>query len=468
MDIKAVFFDLDGTLFTSTRNVAATTRRAIVELHKNKILVGVATGRGPAFVLPLMETLGLDFAVAYNGQYIFTPDAILSTTPIDKKTLRDFVEFSRKHGRDISLGMADGVHGSSLLKFGETRTAQLIANMLPKNISSLTKNSFKNVIRKIKPQSSNLSRSIRQPVYQVIMIATSTETDEIMTRFPDLQATRSNPYSADLIAKGNSKLKGIEKVGHQFGFDLSQVMAFGDSDNDFEMLSGVGVGVGMGNATTSIKHIADYITDNNNSDGIAKALAHFGLINFKNAVSFISKDQHFNQVKEFHRVMDEKIQELPRVFLPEEASHRAGFKVEEIVEFLFAASNADMAVFDDLTEQLHGAIDAASNKVKAKPFVEGENTLVGEVDALLDLLYFTYGSFALMGVDPHEIFNIVHKANMGKIFPDGKPRFDPDTHKIQKPENWEADFAPEKKITAELDRQIRVAMSKLSKAKDDK
>ena len=138
MDIKAVFFDLDGTLFTSTRNVAATTRRAIVELHKNKILVGIATGRGPAFVLPLMETLGLDFAVAYNGQYIFTPDAILSTTPIDKKTLRDIVEFSRKHGRDISLGMADGVHGSSLLKFGETRTAQLIANMLPKNISSLT------------------------------------------------------------------------------------------------------------------------------------------------------------------------------------------------------------------------------------------------------------------------------------------------------------------------------------------
>ena len=466
MNIKAVFFDLDGTLFTSSRNVAATTRRAIVELHKNKILVGVATGRGPAFVLPLMETLGLDFAVTYNGQYIFTPDEVLSTTAIDKKTLRHIIDFSKKHGRDISLGMADGVHGSGLLKFGETRTAQVIANILPKHVSSLTKNSFKNIVRKIKPQSHHLTSHIRQPIYQVIMIATSSETDEIMARFPDLQATRSNPYSADLITKGNSKLKGIEKVGQQFGFDLAQVMAFGDSDNDFDMLSGVGLGVAMGNATTGIQHIADYITDNNNSDGIAKALAHFGLINFKHAASFISKDQQFNQVKEFHRVMDGQTQELPRVYLPEEAGYRASFKVEEIVEFLFAASNRDLSVFDDLTAQLHTAIDTASRKVKAKPSANQADTLVDEADALLDLLYFTYGSLVLMGVDPYDLFNTVHKANMGKIFPDGKAHFDPVTHKILKPDNWETDFAPEGKMKQELDRQIRVAMSKLSKTKD--
>lgn len=467
MDIKAVFFDLDGTLFTSSRNVAATTRRAIVELHKKKILVGVATGRGPAFVLPLMETLGLDFAVTYNGQYIFTPDEVLSTTPIDKKTLRNIVEFAKKYGRDISFGMADGVHGSGLLKFGETRTAQVIANILPKHMSSLTKNSFKNIVRKIKPQSHNLASSIRQPIYQVIMIATNSETDEIMTHFPDMQATRSNPYSADLITKGNSKLKGIEKVGLQFGFTLSQVMAFGDSDNDFDMLSGVGLGVAMGNATTGIQHIADYVTDNNNSDGIAKALAHFGLINFANAASFISKDQQFNQVKEFHRVMDKQTQELPRVYLPEEAGYRAGFKIEEIVEFLFAASNSDLTVFDELVNQLHEAIDKASHKVKAKPLTKHADTLVGEADALLDLLYFTYGSLVLMGVDPYELFNIVHKANMGKVFPDGNAHFDPVTHKILKPDNWEANFAPENKMRDELDRQIRVAMTKLSKTKDN-
>ncbi|GFH41382.1 Cof-type HAD-IIB family hydrolase [Pseudolactococcus insecticola] len=463
MATKAVFFDLDGTLFTGTRNVAATTRRAIVELHKNKILVGVATGRGPAFVLPLMETLELDFAVTYNGQYIFTPKKVLATRPIDKTTLREVVDYAGKNGRDISLGMADGVHGSSLVKFGETRTAQVIAGILPKKMSGLTKNSFKNVVRKVKPQSKNLSEDIRKPVYQVIMVATSAETAEIMTHFPELEATRSNDYSADLISRGNSKLKGIARLGKEFDFDLSEVMAFGDSDNDLAMLSGVGQGIAMGNATPNVKAVASYITDHNNADGIAKALAHFGLINFKHAASFISKDDQFNKVKEFHRLMDGKTQEMPRVYLPEEASHRAGFKVEEIVEFLFAAANADVAVFDDLTEKLHSAIDTAATKVKSKPVPEGENALTGEVDALLDLLYFTYGSFALMGVDPHEVFNLVHKANLGKIFPDGKPHFDPETHKILKPDNWAKDFAPEDKIETELERQIRVAMSKLGK-----
>jgi predicted HAD superfamily Cof-like phosphohydrolase len=166
--------------------------------------------------------------------------------------------------------------------------------------------------------------------------------------------------------------------------------------------------------------------------------------------------------------MDGKTQEMPRVYLPEEASHRAGFKVEEIVEFLFAASNANLPVFDELTEKLHGSIDQAAAKIKAKPLPEGENALIGEVDALVDLLYFTYGSFVLMGIDPYEIFNAVHKANMGKIFPDGQAHFDPETHKIMKPDNWSRDFAPEGKIDAELARQIRVAMSKLSQTKDEK
>ena len=41
-----------------------------------------------------------------------------------------------------------------------------------------------------------------------------------------------------------------------FGFELAEVMAFGDSDNDIEMLSGVGIGVAMGNAKSSVKELA--------------------------------------------------------------------------------------------------------------------------------------------------------------------------------------------------------------------
>ena len=44
---------------------------------------------------------------------------------------------------------------------------------------------------------------------------------------------------------------------------------------------------------------------------------------------------------------------------------------------------------------------------------------------------------------------------MGKLFPDGKPHYDPVTHKVLKPANWERDYAPEEKIKQEIQRQIR-------------
>ncbi|MFX3887015.1 HAD hydrolase family protein [Streptococcus suis] len=49
--------------------------------------------------------------------------------------------------------------------------------------------------------------------------------------------TRSSPYATDIICKGNSKLSCIVKVSDRYGFELDEVMLFGDSNNDFEMLN---------------------------------------------------------------------------------------------------------------------------------------------------------------------------------------------------------------------------------------
>ena len=126
--------------------------------------------------------------------------------------------------------------------------------------------------------------------------------------------------------------------------------------------------------------------------------------------------------------------------------------MEELVEFLKAASRSE-AEFDQSISRMHQALDKAATKVRSKR--EAEVSLVGQVDALIDTLYFTYGSFVLMGVDPERIFDIVHQANMGKIFPDGKAHFDPVTHKILKPDDWEEKYAPEPAIKRELERQIQ-------------
>ena len=113
---------------------------------------------------------------------------------------------------------------------------------------------------------------MREPIYQVVMVATVGETQDIKEKFPHVKITRSSPYSADIISADQSKLKGIAHLGEVFDFELSEVMAFGDSENDLEMLSGVGVGVAMGNASKAIKDISDVVTLTNEECGVAHAI----------------------------------------------------------------------------------------------------------------------------------------------------------------------------------------------------
>ena len=451
MEVKAVFFDIDGTLVNDSKSVLKSTKEAIKIVKDQGVLVGVATGRGPFFVKELMDDLDLDFAVTYNGQYIFNKDRVLFASPIDKGSLRQIISYAKANQKEIAMGTRQDVVGSRIMSFGLSPLSQLVSRFVPKFLTRTISNSFNRMVSKAVPQKEeDLLNLINQPIYQVLMLMTPEESEQAATTLNHLKFTRSNPFAADIINQGNSKLEGIRRVGKEYGFDLNQVMAFGDSDNDLEMLAGVGMSVAMGNGSSSVKEVAKHITTSNQEGGIHKALEYFGVLSSEKV--FVSRDYHFNKVKTFHHMMDERTQEEPKAWDVKGATHRAAFKLEELVEFVRASSNSEDD-FQQAIGDLHQALDKASEKVLQK--IPAETTIVGQVDALIDTLYFTYGSFVLMGVDPERIFEIVHQANMAKIFPDGKAQFDPVTHKILKPEGWEEKHAPEPAIKKELERQIR-------------
>lgn len=398
-----------------------------------------------------MDDLDLDFAVTYNGQYIFNKDRVLFASPIDKGSLRQIISYAKANQKEIAMGTRQAVVGSRIMSFGLSPLSQLVSRFVPKFLTRTISNSFNRMVSKAVPQKEeDLLDLINQPVYQVLMLMTPEESNQAATELDHLKFTRSNPFAADIINQGNSKLEGIRRVGKEYGFDLNQVMAFGDSDNDLEMLAGVGMSVAMGNGSSSVKEVAKHITTSNQEGGIHKALEYFGVLSSEKV--FVSRDYHFNKVKAFHHLMDERTQEEPKAWDVKGATHRAAFKVEELVEFVRASSHSEEE-FQQAIRDLHQALDISADKVSQK--ISAESTLVGQVDALIDTLYFTYGSFVLMGVDPERIFEIVHQANMAKIFPDGKAQFDPVTHKILKPEDWEEKHAPEPAIKKELERQIR-------------
>ena len=451
MEVKAVFFDIDGTLVNDRKSVLKSTKDAIRIVKEQGVLVGVATGRGPFFVKELMEDLDLDFAVTYNGQYIFNKEKVLFASPIAKSSLRQLIAYAKKERKEIALGTERAVVGSKIMSFGLGSFSQLVSRFIPTVLTRTVSRSFNRMVSKAVPQKEDdLLRLINEPIYQVLMLMTPEESEKAASDFEDLKLTRSNPFAADIINRGNSKLEGIRLIGKEYGFDLNQVMAFGDSDNDLEMLAGVGMSVAMGNGSNSVKEVAKHITASNQQDGIHKALEHFGVLAAEKV--FVSRDYHFNKVKTFHHMMDERTQEEPRAWDVEGATHRADFKIEELVEFVRAASSSEEE-FQQSLASMHEAIDKAAEKVVKK--TPAQKDLIGQVDALIDTLYFTYGSFVLMGVDPERIFDIVHEANMGKMFPDGKAHFDPVTHKILKPDDWEEKYAPEAAIRKEIQRQVK-------------
>lgn len=161
---------------------------------------------------------------------------------------------------------------------------------------------------------------------------------------------------------------------------------------------------------------------------------------------------HQKLVGEFHEAFGHIVEHKPKAIPKEVAVPRAVWTAEEVVEFLYATSAGDMDEFKKFVNELKKGIDKTVQKIedKADPV---EDVLVGQMDAIVDTLYFAYGTAVVAGTDISPVFQIVQDANMGKLWEDGKPRYRQEDGKIQKPPHWEEKFAPEKRIKEEIHRQ---------------
>ena len=115
-------------------------------------------------------------------------------------------------------------------------------------------------------------------VYQILAFVPEHQKKLLDEFLDECSITSWNETGIDIIPKGGGKSSGIQRYLEMHGIDREETMAFGDGENDMEMLLYVGIGVAMGNAGDTVKAAADYVTDTVDDDGIEKALRHFGLI----------------------------------------------------------------------------------------------------------------------------------------------------------------------------------------------
>lgn len=277
--IKAIFFDIDGTLLTSRGRILESTKKAIKEAQAKNIYVGVATGRDPIKIKELLKDIQLDMIVAYNGQLVFAKDQIVYAHSFDEKVMEEIVYYADTHSRSMNFGGCNQVMGSRTMRLGQSLLARKFIKFLPERfpVGFMKKTLQKLNVYRGEKHYENLP-IMQEPIYQCMMLSPESEMEKLKKELPNCDFQRSNRFSVDIVPKGGSKLRGINTFLYHKNIESSEAMAFGDHNNDIEMLRGVGYGVAMGNAKKDVKKIARYVTTSNNRDGISKAMRHFGVI----------------------------------------------------------------------------------------------------------------------------------------------------------------------------------------------
>ncbi|MBI0155041.1 Cof-type HAD-IIB family hydrolase [Gilliamella sp. W8128] len=251
-----VFFDLDGTLFDSNIEVLPSSYTAIEKLKQNNIIPMIATGRTPMEAAKLMKDTGINSIIAMNGQVVIYEKEVIFTNNIDKNVITRLYEFSREK-MNIPL---------SFYNYNKMRVSE---------INQATEQFYRSLKLQIPPVDDQIY--LKEPLQMLLLLCEQGES-AYREVFPELTFIRNTHYCVDVFNHGGSKGNGINELIKTKGFDNVPTYAFGDGMNDLEMFLTVDHPIAMANAVDDLKDKAEYITDNNDNDGIVKALQKFGLI----------------------------------------------------------------------------------------------------------------------------------------------------------------------------------------------
>ena len=255
--IKAVFFDVDGTLLSHSLNdVPQTTRRALQELRRRGVKTVVATGRHMIEYsrLPVNDIL-FDGYLTLNGNLLLDGNRkMYAGTPIDREEMEVLAHIFRAKRIPFVL---IGESGRYINYVDETviRTQAETKGTVPA-----------------------VGTYGGEQVYQILAFVPEEKKKLLNDLLDECTVTGWNETGVDIIPRKGGKSAGIQRYLKEHGYTREEIMAFGDGENDIEMIRFAGIGVAMGNASDEVKAAADYVTDTVDDDGIEKALRHFGLI----------------------------------------------------------------------------------------------------------------------------------------------------------------------------------------------
>ena len=268
MDIRCIALDLDRTTLNEHARLSDGNRQALEYAISKGVHIVIASGRGFAS-LPkdVISVPGIEYAITSNGASVYhipSGKRLMSYTlaPESVQKILDLtagMHLAYEAFMDgVAYAQADYVENPGL--YGAANATQYI-------------------------------RSTRHPVsnFHTFLLDHSTELESIdlvvsneaqmaelrpllESNIPDLYITSSVHQLLELSHRDAGKHSGVRFVSDLLGISPLQVAAFGDGDNDVDMLSFVGCGIAVENASPSCLAAADFVTGHHRDDGVADGI----------------------------------------------------------------------------------------------------------------------------------------------------------------------------------------------------
>ena len=274
--IRAILLDIDGTLTNSRTEITPKTRDALMKAQDAGIRLALASGRPDQGLVRFAKELDMDhhrgIFVCYNGAKV-----------MDCETGEVYFEeaMSREEARAVLEHMKKFRVSPIIAKGEYMYTNDVYGGFLERNGNPINIIQYESRTNGyILCEKRDLAEWVDFPVEKILNAG---EPDYMKAHYEEMLEPFKNtlsgmftaPFYFEFMAKGIDKAKAIDTVYRSLGYEPSELMAFGDAQNDLSMLKYAGIGVAMGNAVEEVREAADYVTLSNNEDGIAAALKEF-------------------------------------------------------------------------------------------------------------------------------------------------------------------------------------------------
>ena len=229
--IKALFFDIDGTLVSfKTHRIPQSTVDALEQAKKNGVEVYISTGRPKQIInnLGQIEHL-IDGYITANGARCFVEDTLVSQQAILPSDVKKIIEAADRDNYPAIV-------------VSESYFA----------IHHYTDEVYEIFCKGLGVDSSVFVTDINslgdEAILQVTPFCTVEQEALLMPTLENCTSGRWHPAFTDITARGADKGKGLQAMADYLGLNIEETMAFGDGGNDISIIKEAGVGVAMGNA----------------------------------------------------------------------------------------------------------------------------------------------------------------------------------------------------------------------------